>query len=362
MIWTLVGFIASSIHMYFVLMCGIILCGYCIVDVISFKRFTRSFVSLLLFLLSAVFIVEIGGGFTSGISPEAGGLGVFSMNLNALFNPQGWSCILPDLPVYREEQLMEGFVYLGVGNLLLLFIATLLFIKYIITKQLIFRKWKEVLVVAVVLFVAWILAASPVITFNDRCIYTFNFSESIIKYWSIFRASGRISWIIVYVLMLSGCGIICRMKNKRWTVFVLLLCVIIQIYDIHSILRNKYSLYNQVQEHESLLKNESFWNYIGNSNDIQHIILTMREIPKTEIYTFADFALNYKKTINQFYFARNIDDNIIDANIEEALENPDESQLFIFFESNQDKCSQYDLNYYYVDGFIVGYKEMLDIG
>ncbi len=361
-IWAIVGLCASSIHIYYILMCGIILCGYCIADIITFKRFKRSFMSLLIFLISSIIIVVIGGGFSAGVSPEAGGLGVFSTNLNALFNPQGWSCILPDLPIYREEQLMEGFAYLGAGNLLLLFISALLFIKYIITKQLSIEQWKEVIAVAIVFLTACILALSPTITLHDRCIYTFDFPESIIRYWSIFRATGRISWITIYVLIFFGCSMICKMRNKRWTAITLLVCIIIQVYDIHGVLRDKYSLYNQEQKYESLLKSESFWNYIGNDSNIRHIILTKREISKEEIYAFADFALNNRKTINQFYFARNMEDSIIDANIEDALEKPDESQLFIFFESNRDRCSQYDLNYYYVDGFIVGYKETLDIG
>lgn len=56
---------------------------------------------------------------------------------------------------------------------------------------------------------------------------------------------------------------------------------------------------------------------------------------------------------NYFYFARQYDD--FEDNLKAALEEPDDTQLFLFTEDNKMQCLQHDLNYYLVDDYIVGY-------
>lgn len=116
------GILSAAVHIYFLLMNGIILLSVCLMDILQHKRFKRSLCSLAVYLLSACFILTILGAFSSGVPTEEAGLGVHSSNLNTLFNPQGWSCIYKDLPLYGTGQ-FEGFGYLGAGCILLLLAA-----------------------------------------------------------------------------------------------------------------------------------------------------------------------------------------------------------------------------------------------
>lgn len=103
-IWAIIGLLAPSIHIYYVLICGIILAGYCIADMASYKRFDRSLHVIAAYLLTAESVTWILGGFSSNVAAANDGLGKYSANLNTLFNPQGFSCILPTLPLYGTGQ------------------------------------------------------------------------------------------------------------------------------------------------------------------------------------------------------------------------------------------------------------------
>lgn len=122
----LTGFLASAIHMYFTLMCGIILLGVCMMDFFKSRKAWNTIRFLLDYVASSVFTVGILGGFSSnGTSFVDSGLGYYSMNYNALFNPQGWSVVSaydsPDWSVFLKNQPLftngqyEGLGYIGGG-------------------------------------------------------------------------------------------------------------------------------------------------------------------------------------------------------------------------------------------------------
>ena len=64
------------------------------------------------------------------------GFGIFKTNLLTFFDPVpsgsdfNWSLFLPDIKNNNGEH--EGFAYLGIGGILLLFISSILYIKKII--------------------------------------------------------------------------------------------------------------------------------------------------------------------------------------------------------------------------------------
>lgn len=111
----LMGILSVSIHMYFVLMSGIILLGICSIDIFVHRRFKRSGLMLTEYLAAVAIITWLLGGFSSEMQAEDGGLGMFSININTFFNPQGWSQIFRELPLYGTGQ-YEGFGYLGGGG------------------------------------------------------------------------------------------------------------------------------------------------------------------------------------------------------------------------------------------------------
>jgi len=73
--------------------------------------------TIMLILFTLWFI----GYFYIGSSGSTGDFGYYSMNINSIFNPLGWSeYFLKDQPLTSHGQ-GEGFNYLGLGVILLLF-------------------------------------------------------------------------------------------------------------------------------------------------------------------------------------------------------------------------------------------------
>lgn len=356
-LWAVLGVLTASVHIYFTPMCGIVLLGYCTADFMAYKHFKRNLLVLAAYLVSAgITIFLLGGGGGHGVALVAKGFRTMSFNLNGLFDPQGWSCIYQDLPLYGDGQ-YEGFAYLGAGGILLLLFCGTLLISNENLKKIIADYRCEIASLTVVILISLIFALSPTVTLNERILADFSLPYFIEKYWAIFRSTGRFGWVIFYTLLLCLCIVLCRIVNTRTAVTFIALCAAIQIYDIHTEIVGRHMQYSQTVTYETVYDNEfsDFWGPLGENDTIRHVMFT---IPMTgeNLYAMADWALGHNKTINYFYFARQYDG--FEDNLEAALANPDETEIFLFpeyIEEEKQKCLQYDLNYYLVDDYIVGY-------
>lgn len=349
----LMGVLAPLIHIYFVLMCGIILCGICLCDIFHTKKVKHSVSFIVLYLVTVISLVALFGGFSSGTTAEIEGLGKYSFNINSLFNPQGWSCLLPDLSLYGDGQ-YEGLAYLGMGCILLS-IGAVIKLIYILYKKKISCCMGLVCGLIFIVVISSLVAISPVITWGSNVLCTLKIPEVIYKIWSIFRSSGRMIWPVVYVIMMLS--IIILVKNgKKITIIILFCCLVIQIYDIHFELQNRYLKFNTKIEYCSVLKNKKFWNSIANNKRIKHIIYTDINFDREYMYSVTDWAMDSGKTVNYFYFARDISDEVV-QHINEFVDNVADSNLYIFFDQSKIKCLEYPLHYYCVDDIIVGYTK-----
>lgn len=352
-IWAMLGILTASVHIYFILMCGIVLLGYCLEDIITNKRIMLTIKTLAIYLFCAGCMVFFLGGGEGGINIVADGFRKMSFNLNALFNPQGWSCIYQDLPLYSDGQ-YEGFSYLGAGGILLLTVSMAAFLICMKKKRMLSRYYSEIAAVSVVMILALITALSPTVTMGNNVLYDFSLPAVIEKYWGAFRATGRVGWILFYILLLGSSIVLSKVFDRRIAIALLSFCVAIQIYDIHNGLVERHNQYKDRVILETVYENKyaDFWEPVGSSDIIKHIMFA-QPVTGINLYAFADWALEHDKTLNYFYFARQYDD--FEGNLEVALEEPDDTQLFLFTEDNKMQCLQHDLNYYLVDDYIVGY-------
>lgn len=353
---TLLGIISPAVHMYFVLMNGIIIVGIIIYTYLQYSNFKSSLMLICAYLISCTITVYLLGGFSSsGVNYTEGGLGFYSFNLNAFINPLDWSCILKNQPVYTHGQ-REGFAYLGVGGILLCLSACLL--VYINTSKNIFKllKYKNLIyslsiVFMIILFVALTHKASV----GNMPLYTIDLPALIEKIWGIFRACGRIIMVNWYILILSSLIIlICKLKKKA--IPVLIVITLLQFYDIHHILKNTRASFSKQIVYESILK-ENLWTQIGQNSTIKHVIITYWM--GTETYDFAEWAINNNKTLNMYAFAHpNIDQLLKKVNQE--LLNVTEEKIYIFKrDEDLSKLEQYNLYYYVADNYIIGYSKKI---
>lgn len=219
------------------------------------------------------------------------------------------------------------------------------------------KYWKEGTAIILVCVVSIMVSLSPVITIGDQVILQMQLSQWLIDKWSIFRASGRIVWIVVYIIMLGSCVLIAKTVNTRMMVATLSVALLIQIYDISDVLKTKHVNIGNEQRYVSMLTETDFWNDMAQRKDIQHIVyFSMVETPM--MYSITDWAIQNDKTVNNFYFARSIDDRVAESRID-AFNTLSDDMLYIF---KQDECMWtlvYDLHYYQIDGLIVGYRKKI---
>lgn len=348
------GILAGSVHLYFVPMCAFILMAYFIEKVLSSKYGWKSLSALCVYVISAAFTIAFLGGFTDILSYGSDGLGIYSLNLDALINPQGWSCILPDLPLYGDGQ-YEGFGYLGAGVILLLGIEAAVFLK----RKNVFKTSKKIsalLPVQAALFICilscLIFALSPIVTVGSTVLADYKREGFIFDFWAIFRSTGRFIWPVIYIIMVYAAVWLRKMTVHKTALAVLFFCMLIQIYDLHEKLIQIHSKFSNVVKYESLLQDKDFWDGIGNNKKIKHIVF-IDWVPRILLYSITDWAVSYDKTVSYFYFARPVP---AQEYKDYVLQNLSESDLYIFADPvySEYDMELYDLIYYKADGWYAG--------
>ena len=365
----LLGALSASIHVYFLLMTGILLAGFLIADLIQRRSLRRTMAILASFLGSAALVIWLLGGFSAGMKADGGGLGVYSMNLYAFFNPRvaflnppRWSCLLQDQPLYLFEQ-YEGFLYLGAGIFLVLAVAFVFLVGSGRMKQIlsVYRAvWIGLLVVCgMSLFVA----LSPVVTYKDKLLFTIPTPEAVAHLWSIFRSTGRFGWPIVYVAMLGGMIAICRLMTRRTAIVLLALALCLQMYDGHGAYQGVHARYLTRQQYVSLLSNTAFWRELAAEPALKHLSAPYLPINQRNpraahdwMFALTDYALSAGWSVNDFYFGRSRLE-AAKAERQEVLASLPEDTALLFLSLGS--CAGLDLHKYAVDGWIVGLRQPL---
>lgn len=355
----LLSILTASIHLYFVLMNGIIIVGICLLELLETKRWHRFFAIVFEYIIIIFVIVGLLGGFSSGMNPSIGGLGIFNFNLNGFYNAQGWSCILDDLPVISEYQGSEGFSYLGLGVILLQLLGIVALAFSNDRRSIIRNNWKIVLSLLLIFITAIIVALSPEITIGNVILLQLKLPDFIINIWSIFRASGRIVWIDIYIIEIVSFIIFSKIVNKKNILMpVIIILFIIQIYDIHLVIINKHNQFAKETEYISELKNEKFWDNIACENKIEHIFFY--SVPDLDtLYSIVNWSLENDITVNNFYFART-NDVAINNSLSLKLKELPNDCMFIFPENVAMNCKNYKLHYYKIDNMIIGVVDKIE--
>lgn len=227
--WAFLTFLTLLIHVYFIPMVAFVLILQIIRMMIKKRPALSIFVSLL------AFVVPLCAGYFllgySHILPQSGSYGELSMNLNAFINPDSIPSLLSPRPIQPLQY--EGFNYLGLGLILLIICGMV-----IGRKELAIQSIPYILpVIALILF-----AVSNEGYFDKHLIYRVELPEKLYSSLSILRSSGRLVWPLYYLFLFVGVYEIAKVTNvtagKRKMLIELLplLCVFIQIADLHGFL------------------------------------------------------------------------------------------------------------------------------
>ena len=271
-----------------------------LVDVLTLYFLDKkiNFKEILYFLifqaLLVVLIAYLLGLFLIGAA-NAPGYGDFSMNLNAIFNPMGWSNILPDLDIIRYQA--EGFNYLGFGTLSLLVASLIKFFIKVNIKDFVYKKWPIILV----FFILLVIAISNVVAFGSNILFIWPLNTFIKdNIFGLFRSSGRFFWPIFYILVLGSFYVLKNLKYK-FVLLILTLALALQIYDLSGILYQRGQTFERRGFSYDILTPQ----FREASQAYQHLAF-FPVIPHKNYMVFVVFASKNNLTVNNGQFARPI--------------------------------------------------------
>ena len=353
--WGMVGFLIGSIHLYYLPMCGMILAGYIFCSILCERRIRLKHLMPGIAFTIALFVTTyLLGGFSTKAESGSDGLGYYSFNLNGFFNSKGYSRFLPSLTMYQEGQ-YEGFAYLGLGVFVLLFFAILYLIFRTVGRKPDAMAVMYGVVYGLISLGLIILAASPQVSFGDKLLFEFPDIDMIIDYWTIFRSSGRLVWPVCYLLFMGavvGCERFCKqyIHSEKIAILIIAACTALQVYDLSSKLGGQNDTFAPKITYESIMEDE-LWDKLEQVESLEHVVWVSHNLDTPKVLAMAKFAADHDLTMNNFYFARGIN---VNEYTKESMNNLNESCVYIFRPEEPERLAEYDLNYYEVDGYIVG--------
>lgn len=265
-LFVVLGCVSISTHPYFLPL----VFGFAFVYLIESARYGQKncvknnvigfFISIVVTLLVGYVIGVIG----HGVSVVRDGFGFYSMNLNAIVNPiscggYNWSAFNKVHPQILGNY--DGFNYLGLGNLLLIFTVSVIAVICYQKEKLKSKFVKNKYLIGMCIFMA-AFAVSNVVTFNEIILFTVPLPNFILKCCQIFRASSRIFYGPYYCIVISGIyavisltSVSSQLKQRFYhsidiksvinsiqskTTLVISLFVILQLIDLHIVVKEKH--------------------------------------------------------------------------------------------------------------------------
>lgn len=371
--WAGIGALTVSLHSYFLPMTGILMMGMAIHLYWEERDKKNSLGIVCSYIVGAATALWIWGAFGGSSSPVGEGLGTFSSNLNTFYNSQGHSSLLKGFPLYFDWQ-EEGFGYLGFGGLFLAGTMVLLQLGRAVSiykrqsySSLIGKGIRKECKKAVkrhpfrtllflVSFILFCYAVSPIVTWNEIEIIHVPLPKSVERALNIFRSSGRLIWLPMYMIMLTSILFLHRTLRRRESLFVLLLAVLLQIIDIRAYAVEKREYFAK-REH----KYQVMWQGTSIDSDERkyegfQFMYTDNDILLPTAY----YAYLKGMWVSNYYFARSYEKEVagrIEQCRKELLEGKASEDVIYVFQEGTEGLEDYPLNYIEWNGHIVGTKQ-----
>ncbi|WP_296969899.1 DUF6311 domain-containing protein [Polynucleobacter sp.] len=184
--------------------------------------------------VTTTFLIAWQAGYFMSVSPGETGFGMYRMNLLAIFDPSGfdaanWSYFY-SLPWVRSNNNYEGFVYLGLGLIVVLFIAMPMMAKH---RDRLKRLLQKHVFIVLCLICLTLFALSNNVGIGPWTL-SIPLSEKLFAIASILRASARMFWPVFYVIALCTIYFLVRGYSKKVAITVLGIALTAQIMDTSS--------------------------------------------------------------------------------------------------------------------------------
>ncbi len=268
--WMFLHILSSLIHFYFT---GMIFAVYAILKIFTFFSEKQKFLKLVkdfaIIIIPTFITLYVIGYFEIRMADSIGlGFGDYKLNLLSIFDPVNsyhqisWSWFLPDIILSQGEEI-EGFNYFGLGQILMVFFALIVFLNQKNNSNLVLIKEnKEIknFIFVSILFTLW--ALSNKISLGSYTILEIPLNKYIFGLLSIIKSTGRVFWIVNYFLLILSLIIIYKSFGRKNSIIAIILFFIIQLGDISAGLKDRIGQHS-VKNKNFLLKDQIWDNLLS---------------------------------------------------------------------------------------------------
>ncbi len=205
---------------------------------------------------------------------------------------------------------------------------------------------------AVMTAIMWVIALSPKVTFGDHVLFEIPLPKVLYDAWSMFRASGRFLWPVMYAYILIVMYY-ARLEIKGYFIIVLAIGCLLQLFEFSGKVESISGEYSGKKEahfaadpldaikwdgikHLQFMHDYYFGEFYGD------------EI-RNQLIGYTEFALRHGMTVSNFHYSRDDMDGVRSyiKECEKRLEEgkPDPETMYIFrredvdFDELQEKIS-----------------------
>ena len=342
-LWSGLGVLTITIHFTIYGIVSVLLLGYALweaLDEAGNKVGVRVFAAYLLpYLFSTIAVFWLFGGFYGNVSGGAEGLGIFSANLNSLYNPIDYSRIIKEFPLTGGQY--EGLAYVGIAALILTIPAAARIVK---CRKTLWEEHRSFIISFICMTaIFWVTALSPVVAFGDHVLFEIPLPKFIYDAWSLFRASGRFLWPVMYAYILIVIYY-SRFEIRDYFIIVLAAGCLLQLFEFSEKVTNIQKEYSEVKEAHFAADPLDTMDWEG----IKHLQF-MHDYYFGEFYGdeirdqligYTEFALRHGMTVSNFHYSRDDMDGVraYIAECDAALKSgePRDDTMYVFRRSDVD--------------------------
>ena len=309
--WSILISIAALVHFYLLVM---VICIWAssLID-LKLKKNVLSFYGLfkeiIIITILLLVVMWLSGYFVIGLLSAGGGwgYGTWAMNIFSIFNGKGWSYLLSPIPGVTAHQ--DRYQYPGIGSLILMAIALLTLLKDLFNSQKlnrnIFRSHPAIILMAIILM---FFAISNFVNIGPIH-YQFKLPNFLLAIGNSLRASDRLFWPVIYLLIITSAFIVIKNYSKYLARLILVGCCIFQIIDTSDgWIKLHKNLENQSFEAPHSILINKFWD--GAPTQYKKLVLSPVKNAPENWQIFAHYALNNNIATNAAYLARVDEDNL----------------------------------------------------
>ncbi|MCR5507847.1 MAG: DUF6311 domain-containing protein [Lachnospiraceae bacterium] len=325
-LYCLMGFLCVGIHSYFIPMTGLILLGAS-VETLTVRKdssFKEELMNLAGFCAFGLLTLFVFGAFSGPSNGYEEGFGTFTSNLNTFIDPLYGSILIKPMKLYYDFQ-YEGYSYLGIGMFLLIAAAAYYLIREMHREgfKRYLRSHIRVTLFLVIIILGFMLAVLPTVAFCGSRIVSLPIPGVLKKAAGIFRSNGRFIWVPEYLIFTGALVFSCRLlkeqflkseKGKSIMLKLLICAVLIQVLDATAVISDKQGYFKHEQSHKNRWGTFLMPGIKEAGDDFpdgyDEFVFLFNDHELGIIMDTAYYAYLNGMKLNNYYYARNIDDAI----------------------------------------------------